>query len=354
MKSHKKPFWPYFELGRTDINTDQNINSNRDWQRILPGLLVSAISLAVVLYLANPRQLAKALSVADYRLVALALSISLVWLVVRGVVWRTLLQEKASFRQVFLTVSEGYLLNNILPFRLGEVGRAFLLSRKAGLGFWEILSSILIERILDLAMAAGLLLCTLPFVVGATWAREAALGAGILVVAGLSVLYLLARYREWGISRFQQLGARWPFLNRVAGDRLPAFFNGLAVLTDGSRFLRSIAWMLLDWIIAIIQYYTLMLAFIPQGRFLWGAFSLAIGALGIAAPSSPGAVGVLELSLVGALSIFGVDPAISLAFALTAHIINYAVTGILGAYGLAIDGESLASLYTRVRRMPKN
>ncbi|HEX7976840.1 MAG TPA: lysylphosphatidylglycerol synthase transmembrane domain-containing protein [Anaerolineales bacterium] len=320
----------------------------------MPGLLVSAVSLAVVLYLANPRELVKALRLADYRLVALAVAISGVWLLVRAVVWRTLLQEKATFRQVFLTVNEGYLLNNILPFRLGEVGRAFLLGRKAGLGFWQVLSSILIERILDLAMAAGLLLSTLPFVVGATWAREAALGAGLIVLAGLLVLYLLARYREWAIARFQQIGARWPFLLRVAGDRLPAFFNGLAVLTDGSRFLRSVAWMLLNWIVAIVQYYILMLAFLPQARFLWGAFSLGVGALGIAAPSSPGAVGVLELSLVGALSIFGVDPAISLAFAIIAHIINYLLTGIFGAYGLAKDGESLASLYDRVRRMPKN
>jgi len=87
-------------------------------------------------------------------------------------------------------------LNNLLPFRLGEVGRAFLLSRKAGLGFWQVLSTIVIERILDLSMAVGLLFSTLPFVVGATWAREAAFLVGGMVILGLVVLYILARSRE--------------------------------------------------------------------------------------------------------------------------------------------------------------
>ena len=135
---------------------------NKDWKRILPGLIVSAISLAVVFYIADIRLLVEALRLAGL--------LAVVWLGVRAIVWRTLLQEKATYKQVFSTVNEGYLLNNILPFRLGEVSRAFLLSGKAALSFWEVFSTILIERALDVAMAAGLLLSTLSFVVGASWA----------------------------------------------------------------------------------------------------------------------------------------------------------------------------------------
>jgi uncharacterized protein (TIRG00374 family) len=345
-------------LGRSEIaiengpSTQNDARTGKDWRRIILGLVISAISLAIVFYFADFRRLGEALSLANYRLVALALLMSFGWLVVRGWLWRTLLQNKATFSQCFFTECEGYLVNNLLPIRLGELARAFLMGRKANLGFWEVFSTILIERILDLAMAASLVLATLPFIVGAPWARQAALGTGALVVLALFGLYLLARYRSRAMELFGKLALRWPFLDRLVGSRLNAFLSGLTVLTNGSLFLRAIMFEILNWMIALFQYYFLLLAFVPQAKLLWGAFGLGAAAFGNAVPSSPGAVGVLELSLVGALSIFGIDPSVALAFALTAHVINYLSTGIPGAYALARDGESLTGLYSRVRKMP--
>ena len=109
--------------------------------------------------------------------------------------------------------------------------------------------------------------------------------------------------------------------------------------------------MIANWAIAVLQYYLLMLAFFPHARVLWAAFSLGVLALGIAAPSSPGAFGILELSMVGTLSLFGIDPSISLALALTAHLTNYFLTGVIGVYALAREGQTLAGLYQRVRRL---
>jgi uncharacterized protein (TIRG00374 family) len=77
---------------------------------------------------------------------------TLLWLVCRGKAWHTLLRRRAAYRDVFFTLNEGYLINNILPFRLGEVARAYLLGRKAHLSFWDVLSTVLIERFLDLAL----------------------------------------------------------------------------------------------------------------------------------------------------------------------------------------------------------
>jgi len=312
-------------------------------------LLVSAICLALVLYLADLRRMVEALRLADYRLIALVFLIALVWLAVRGLVWRTLLEEKATYSQVFLTINEGYLLNNILPFRLGELARAYLLGRKAHLEFLEVLPSIIIERFLDLGMATGLLLITLPFVVGGTWAFEAAVSAGLVVCLGLGGLYVLARNREWAVALFEKLAARFPTVGRLGSRQVPAFFIGLAVLTDGKRFLRAIAWILLDWLIAMLQFYLIILAFFPGAKPLWGGFTLGVVSLGIAAPSSPGAVGVMELSMVGALSVFGLDRSVSLAAALTAHLVNYILTGFIGAIALFRDGMSLTGLYNRMR-----
>jgi uncharacterized membrane protein YbhN (UPF0104 family) len=80
-------------------------------------------------------------------------------------------------------------------------------------------------------------------------------------------------------------------------------------------------------------------------------FALGVGALGIAAPSSPGAIGVFEAVLVGALVVFGLDASPATAFALSVHFSAYIVTGLIGGYGLYKDGESLSGLYTRLGRM---
>lgn len=292
----------------------------------------------------------EAMRLADYRLVALFYTITLFWLMVRGVVWRTLLKNQATYSQVFFTLNEGYLLNNLLPFRLGEVARALLLSGKTQLGFWQVLPTIIIERILDLAMAVGLLVCTLPFVIGAEWAMQAAVAAGSIVLVGLGSLFLLARNREWALRQFDKLAGRWHWLDRLVSKQAPSFFAGLEILTDARRFITALLLMLLNWGVAIVQYYTLVLAFFPQGKILWAAFGLGVVALGIAAPSSPGAVGVLELAMVGALKLFDLDSSTALALALTAHLGNYVVTGLLGAFALTQEGETLTGLYRRVRR----
>jgi uncharacterized protein (TIRG00374 family) len=275
---------------------------------------------------------------------------SLAWLGARGMVWRTLLQERASYRDVFLTLNEGYLLNNILPFRLGELGRAFLLGRKAKLDFWQVLPSIVIERTLDLAMAVGLFLGALPFVAGVTWARQAALGTGVIVLGGLLFIYLLALNRGRVLRLLERAGQRWPLVERLVSRRAAAFLAGLAIVTDGRLFLKALAWSVLNWLVGVLQYYVLMLAFYPQARPLWAVFVLGAGSLGLAAPSSPGGLGVFEAAMVGALAAFDSNLSKAAAYALTT-LINYLVSGLLGGYALALDGQTLTGLYAQLRAL---
>ena len=317
----------------------------------MPGVLVSLVSLAVVLYFSDLKQLGQAILLADFRYIILALLLMLLWLVVRGIFWRTLLQEKARYSDVFWTLNEGYLINNLLPFRLGEVARAFLLSKKSGLSFWEILSTIFIERIMDITYAVGLFFLLLPFVVGAGGQRQSTILMGVVIALVFLSLYLLARNRDWALGVNEKIGKRWLPIQRLTGRIVPSLIAGLSVLTDGRRFLWALIWLTLDWAIAIFQYYVLVRAFIPEATLLWASFALMVAALGIAAPSSPGGVGVFEAAIVGALALFGVDSSVALAAAITAHLIQYLVTGVLGAYALFKDGESLTSLYRRVRQI---
>jgi uncharacterized protein (TIRG00374 family) len=335
-------------LGRSKIAIS-SIRNN--WKRILPGLIVSAVALVVVFSLLDLKKFWQALLQADLRFILAGIFTTLLWLVIRGFVWRTLLQNKASYRDCFLTINEGYLLNNILPLRLGEIARAFLMSRKAALDFWQVIPSILIERGLDLAIAAGLFLCTLPFVIGVSWAKQAAMGIGIIVLAGLGAVYILARNRERALNWVDRIGERSRLVKKIAGRRVIAFFDGLAILTDGRLFLKALGWEGLNWLVSILQYYLLLRAFFPNPNLLWALFAVGVGALGIAAPSSPGALGVYEAVLVGALVVFGLEASLATAFAISMHIISYLVTGLIGGYGLYKDGESLSSMYMKLGKM---
>jgi len=77
----------------------------------------------------------------------------------------------------------------LFPLRAGELGRALFVGRASGLGMMHILSTILIERAFDIFFAAGILLITLPLVVGAAWIKPVAFTAFVIVIAGLAFLF---------------------------------------------------------------------------------------------------------------------------------------------------------------------
>jgi glycosyltransferase 2 family protein len=319
-------------------------------RRWLPGVIISLGAITAILYFVDLQRFVEAIHSAKYWLLLLVLASSVIWLLVRGMVWLTLLRGKATYRDTFLTVCEGYLLNNFLPFRLGEIGRAFLLSRKSKLGFMEVLPTIVIERILDLAFAATILLGAVPFVVGASGAGRIAMIIGGVVGVGLVALYLLACNRDWTLGIFHRLSAHWPRLQNRGGDFLASLFSGLSILTDGWLFVRVLLWMLLNWAISFVSFYFLLLAFFPQANWVWSLFGLGAMSIGNAIPSLPGAVGTFEAALVGAIILLSGDQSTALAAALVAHLSNYLFTGIIGLYALSNEGETLMGIYRQLQK----
>lgn len=317
----------------------------------LPGALVSLALVAGILYFVDLRATAAAMAKANYLLLALGLALSVLWLLVRAQVWRTLLRGRPSFHETFLTICEGYLLNNFLPFRLGELGRAFLLSRKSDLRFMEILPTIVIERVFDLAFTAAIFVLAVPFVVGAQGADRIGFIIGGVVLGGLVVLYFVARNRQRALDVFHTLSARWPLIQRVGGRFLESFFVGLAVFTDAWLFVRFLLWMTFNWGIAIVQYTLVIQAFFPQATPIWGMFGLGAAAFGGAIPSLPGAVGTFEGAYGGALTVLSGDQSTALAVALTSRFYNYLISGIVGVYALSREGQTLSGIYHQLMNL---
>ncbi len=317
----------------------------KNTKRWLPGALVSIVLIGAILYFVDIPKVLAAIRSADYRILAVATVLGFAWMFLRAVVWRTLLRDRASYRDVVTSLGEGYMLNNILPFRLGEIGRAFMLSRKSGLSFVEILPTIIIERAVDIAYTAGIFLAALPFIAGAAGANRIGLIIGVIVVIGLLGMYVLARNDEWALNTFHRLSARWPAVQRLGGGILEPFLAGLVVLTDGWVFARFLFWMTLNWLLAIVNYYLIIRAFFPQTQLTWAMFGLGAAAFGGAVPSLPGAVGTFEGAFGGALTLLTGDQSTSLAVALLARFLNYLSSFVIGGFALAREGESLSAIY---------
>lgn len=320
----------------------------KDAKRWLPGALISILLIAAIFYFVDWSKVWVALRSANYWLLAFAGLVSFSWLAVRGIVWRTLLRERAPFSVVFNSLTEGYLLNNFLPFRLGEIGRAFLLSRKSDMQFTEILPTIVIERSMDLVITAAIFLASLPFVVGAGGADRIALAVGVVILLGIAFLYLLARNRQRALDSFHNLSARWPVIQRLGGSLLESFITGLGVLTDGRLFGRFMFWMAVNWGIGLFNYYLIIIAFFPQAQLTWAMFGLGAAAFGGAVPSLPGAVGTFEGAFGGALTILSGDQSTSLAVALTSRFFNYLSSIVLGGYALSREGQTLSGVYRQL------
>jgi uncharacterized protein (TIRG00374 family) len=323
----------------------------KDAKRWLPGALISILLIAAILYFVDLRAMVDAVRNANHGLLAIALAIGFLWLAVRALVWRTLLRNRASFMDVFWTVGEGYILNNFLPFRLGEIGRAFLLSRKSELKFMEILPTIVIERAMDLGYSAIVLLAALPFVVGAEGAERIGFIVGVIVSLGFILLYVLARNNQWALDLFHKLSARWTPLQKFGGRFLASFFTGLSVLTDGWLFVRFLFWMTVNWAVAIISYYLIILAFFPEAKLVWGMFGLGAAAFGGAIPSLPGAVGTFEGAFGGAVTLLTGDQSTALAVALTGRFYNYLNSGVVGGIGLMREGQTLSGIYEQLKNL---
>ena len=323
----------------------------KEWKRWLPGAIISIVFIAVFLYFVDFGEMVKAVRNANYLLLGIAFLLGFVWIAIRAQVWRTLLRNRASFSAVFWTVGEGYFLNNFLPFRLGEIGRAFLLSRKSEMKFMEILPTIVIERVVDLGFTAMVLLASLPFVVKAEGAERAGTIVGAVVLIGLASLYILARSNKWALDLFHKLSGRWPVLQRAGGSFLKSFFAGLSVLTDGWLFLRFIFWMALNYGLAVISYQFIIRAFFPEATTVWAMFGLGAAALGNAIPALPGGVGTLEGAFGGALVLLTGNESVSFAAALCVRLYNYINSTVIGGIGLAREGQTLSGVYQQLRNL---
>ena len=115
------------------------------------GVIISALLLWLALRTIDFREVGAAFGTANYALLVPALALYFAGVAVRAARWRVLLAplREVAVGRLFPIVVIGYMANDILPARLGEVVRVDVLRRREGVSRAAALATVLIERIFD-------------------------------------------------------------------------------------------------------------------------------------------------------------------------------------------------------------
>lgn len=315
----------------------------------LAGIAISVVALVIVMRSVDVRAAGDALARADLRLILVALGVYLVGLALRVFRWSRLLPpgpggRAVPVRRILPVMMVGYLGNAVLPARLGEAIRAYLVARRERIPFGAAAGSVVLERIVDTATLAVLAFVAAISIGGIDWLTQfsavaAAAGIGVVVVlatTGLAPLLPLARL----VIGWLPIGERRSGLTRAAeqfvdssggAHRRPAVLVA-AALSFG-------AW-LTDAVVFWLVGESLGIGLSPLGALL----VTAITVLSTAIPSAPGYLGTFELAAVTALGLLGVDGGPALAFAVLAHVMAIAPSAIGGSIALSSLGGGLRAI----------
>jgi uncharacterized protein (TIRG00374 family) len=281
---------------------------------------------------------------ANLWLLALAATVQLSTFVIRAIRWRIFLKPvlaDSSFDARFSTTCIGFMVNNLLPARVGEFARAYALSRVQPITVSASFGSVVVERLFD-TLTLVLFLAT-PFLLPG-FALTAGFGDQILgrvisvsVIFGGAVLVLvgLIWWPAMAIRTFKStVGRLLPHkLTDKVVQMIESFVEGMGAMRSPELVIKGFAWSFVHWLWGALALYTGMLAFgITQPGFLGAIFLQAVNAISVAIPSTPGFFGLFEASVRFALTPFGVDPGLAISFAFAFHIASYIPATLLGLY----------------------
>lgn len=268
--------------------------------------------------------------------------------------WYLLLRQRVSFKDTFYTMNAGYLLNNVFPFRLGEIGRALLLADPKGPSALEAFSSVIVERVFDVFLSAVFVLGMLPRILADDYDQTLVIVIFIIAFMGMVALYLTARFRMNILAWLTRWGERSLFVDNWVRPKAAQLLEGFSVLENPLVFFLSFSSLFISWILAFAQNFIIFQALYPDPPFWWMIFVLSVGAFGIALPSAPAGLGVFEGAMVAAFALLGVGREVAFAHAIIIHAMSFVYNNILGLIGLRLRGEALVGLYQRaVRRSPE-
>ncbi len=272
--------------------------------------------------------------------------------------------QPASFRQLFSATQIGFLVNFTVPARIGELVRAYLLSRFTGQSLSRSISMVAVDRVndfigllsvmavaalaydvdRDVNIVAGAFGNAQPIGVSSAVIRPATLAVLGLLIAAAASLVILYR-RQSLIIRLSStvLGRISTGLAERLARIVEGFAEGLHIFRSGHDVAWAVFWSLMTWGASAMSLACTMLAFGLPSPFAASFLMLTFIAVFISVPLAPGMVGQYHLPVVAALllSYPGIDPAHAKALAVVSHFSALIPVACLGLYCLRRESISL-------------
>lgn len=295
---------------------------------VVPTLIAAAI---IVYMLGSVRdQLLDALIhiVPQYLVAAIAICLIAWWL--RGWRYHTILagmDNKVSVRTATGCIFVSQTVNLIVPFRLGDVVRIFILNHENNTSYSDGISSIVVERIFDIVTVALLGLIALPF---------------ILNVNGNPVyIYAMALVLVLGVIFFVFLF----FSDRLKSEKkyLQIILSMLHEIRRASLTPRSIVLLmcssLVIWMLDVLVCFSVVLMFRQVIAFPTVVFAIVVGNLIKAVPITPGGMGTYEFLVAQTLSLAGMPDVYAKLVAIIDHLIKNLITVAGGIVAMYLFGD---------------
>jgi hypothetical protein len=325
-------------------------------RKALLGFLISAICLYLALRGVNWKAVGEALKTAHYLYILPNAALVMLSMWMRALRWRYMtnsIKPDIPVASLFASTMIGFMVNNILPLRLGEIARPFSLSRKEQISRSAAFATIVVERVFDalsLFLVSGLLVLFAPFLVddnvALTRVLYLALGLHVLV---LGFLVLLRVKTDLAVKITERLTGFLPlrFQRRIL-EVLAKFVSGLGVFREWRSLAAVILWSVTIWAVVGFSNYFIFLAFDLDVPWFAPYVVLVLVSLGVMLPSSPGYVGPFQFFTIQALKLFGIPASVGLSFSLVLHLGNYLPVTLVGLYYLRREHFSLKQIEEEV------
>jgi uncharacterized protein (TIRG00374 family) len=321
------------------------------------GMAISVAALYVAVRGIDWTALFTSLATADYVWLIPSAAVIVIGQVARAVRWQVLFGDspRPGGRDAFAILSVGYLVSGILPLRLGDPVRAWLVGTHTPASGTVAFGTIMVERAVDLLTVLVLLAVLVPVhasrllhgQLGAgPWSSPANLGVMTLGLVGLVYLgfvvisHLGARTGRMTTTALARIGVSEARADRV-GSGVAGFAEGFGMLRRPRYAALTAVWCVIVWLLGGLQYWFVMFAFHLDLPYSAAVFVLCGTAIFAILPSSPGYVGVFHLAVKLTLAIVaGIPPAIAVSYAIVLHGLTMVVLLSMGLVGLRMIGLS--------------
>jgi uncharacterized protein (TIRG00374 family) len=289
-----------------------------------------------------------------YLLPVVIINLFSVW--VRAKRWEYLLApiKRIKIGPLFYATAIGLMANNILPARVGEFVRAYVLGNKEKISKTASFATIVVERLFDgftilLIFLVVIILMPFPPDQSRVFTRHHIKMVGFLsFFVYLIVLGLLLALRYHNEKANRLIGF---FLKRLPqglaqkiSKTIDSFVLGLEILQKTRDIWIIIGYSCFLWVVISLSFYLLFMAFHLDLPLLAAFFLLVVLAFGVSIPSAPGFIGTFHWACAAALIFLGIEVNLAKSFSLLLWFVGFIPSVLLGLFSLGKEGMSIKQL----------